>query len=126
MGDLTSVKDLKARVEDEIKGRFASLIPEDIWCQMVDKTVEDFNRNELEPLIKELYKSLMVEALKTEFAKPEWQSTFNNRAQEVAPELVKKILLENTQEMFMAMFQGMGNVTAEAMRNKMWNIGINI
>jgi hypothetical protein len=107
-------------VRDRIKATFVSLIPDAQWEQLVQKEVENFFRKDLEALCKEILreacKEKVKETLKT-YDTGIWDSNTNSYR---ASEILKKIMIENSSEIFASMLEGLAVDVVQRMRNRGW------
>lgn len=102
----TEVKSLKDIVSEKIRQQFASLIPDDTWNKMVGDEIDTFMNgkpargyesavdSEFKKMIQAEIKRLGAEAIKTELAKPEWQTKYID-GKSMASEAVTKLIVDN-------------------------------
>lgn len=110
MSEMISFED---SVKQRLKSIVAEMIPEERWDGLVRATVQDFERNDLPKLVKEQLAEQYRKAIADEFAKLEWQATWNG-ADQCASEALKKLLVEAAPLVLASMIGGaMQSVTQQ-------------
>lgn len=110
---MNSIVSFEDSVKQKLKGIVADLIPEERWDGIVRATVQDFERTDLPKLVKAELTEQYKKTIAAEFAKQEWQSTWDNGSQQV-PEALKKLLIEAAPMVLASMIGGaMQSVTQE-------------
>lgn len=90
---MNAVVTFEDSVKERLKSIVADLIPEERWDGIVRATVQDFEKNDLPKLLKNELTEQYKKAIAAEFAKPEWQATWNNGGQG-ASEALQRLLVE--------------------------------
>lgn len=110
---MNAVVSFEDSVKQRLKGIVAEMIPEERWDGIVRATVEDFERNDLPKLVKAELMEQYKKAIASEFAKQEWQATWNNGNQG-ASEALQKLLVEAAPMVLASMIGGaMQSVTQQ-------------
>jgi hypothetical protein len=109
---MTLEQSVKARINETI----GSLIPDETLTEMVKAQTNHFVRNELPDLVKRLIREQAEQAVKAEFAKPEYQTQWTHTGGYVAGEAIQKLVKENMGEIFTNMISGMVSLAVGAMR----------
>lgn len=92
-------------VKARLKGIVAELIPEERWDGLVKKAVEEFEKKDLPLLVKDELVARYKKAIQEEFAKPEWQATWDGAGPSASPKL-KAMLVEVAPLILAAMIGG--------------------
>jgi hypothetical protein len=109
---MTLEQSVKAKINETI----GSLIPDETLTAMVQAQTTLFVRNELPDLVKRLIRGKAEQAVKAEFAKPEYQTQWTHTGGYVAGEAIQKLVKENMGEIFNSMISGMVSLAVGAMR----------
>jgi hypothetical protein len=109
---MTLEQSVKAKINETI----GSLIPDETLTAMVQAQTTLFVRNELPDLVKRLIREQAEQAVKAEFAKPEYQTQWTHTGGYVAGEAIQKLVKENMGEIFNSMISGMVSLAVGAMR----------
>lgn len=115
-------------VKDRIKSEFVSLIPDDQWKEMIKKEVDAFfqerdsypNRQRVSDFTILVNTVLQEEAkarLHSYLSSPEFNTTYDQYGQPIASEAVKKLMVENSGTILMAMFGGIISAHMDGLRN---------
>lgn len=102
---MTQLASFEDSVKERLKGIVADLIPEERWDEIVHATVRSFETHDLPKLIKAELEAQYKKAIQAEFAKPEWQSKWNNGTQE-ASVAVQKLIMEAAPTILASMIGG--------------------
>ncbi len=102
---MNAVISFEDSVKQRLKSIVAELIPEEKWDGIVQVTVHEFEKTDLPKLIKEELTAQYKIAIAAEFAKPEWQSRWNNAGMEASP-AVQKMLIDAAPTILAAMIGG--------------------
>lgn len=101
------------RVEAKIKEEFVALMPDEMFRDMVEQTIEKFSKprtvsdgynhtktvpSEFERIVLSVYEERLREVVKTMLGGSEWSGHWDGR-QQAAGEAVKKVIIENADEM---------------------------
>ena len=113
--------------EDAVKTRLkdivADLIPEERWQALVEKSIKDFETNTLPKIINDELVAMYKEAIKVEFAKPEWQSKWEHGTY-CAGEKIKTMLVEAAPLMLAGLLGGASQQVFYSMQTQIQNSGI--
>lgn len=110
----TALMTMEDRVKERLKEIVAELIPEDRWDQIVQTTVEQFEKYDLPKLVKKNLEDWFNARMREELAKPEWQAKWTNTGGQVASDAVKKLLEEAAPNLLAAMI---GSVSQHVVQN---------
>jgi hypothetical protein len=103
--NMNAVVSFEDSVKQRLKAIVADLIPEEKWDGIVQATVREFERTDLPKLVREELTAQYKAAIAAEFAKPEWQSRWNNVGLEASPNL-QKMLIDAAPMMLASMIGG--------------------
>lgn len=119
-------------IKDRIRGEFASLIPEDVWKQMVEKEVQYFfyqkqgegyssrrSSTQFERLCNRILEEECSKRFKEYLYQPEFQSTWDNSGNIIASEAVKKMIVENSGQVLANFFGNMMQNALDSSRQYM-------
>ncbi len=115
MGEVVTFED---SVKERLKSIVADLIPEERWNEIVRFTVQDFERNDLPRLIKAELAEQYKKVIAAEFAKPEWQATWNNGVLGTSKAL-EKLLVEAAPMVLAAMIGGAMQSVTQQLQNSL-------
>lgn len=90
---MSAVMTFEDSVKERLKSIVADLIPEERWDGIVKVTVQEFEKNDLPKLIKAELADQYKKAIAAEFAKPEWQATWEN-GQQAVPAALRKMIVD--------------------------------
>jgi hypothetical protein len=107
--ELAPMEALNERIKSKIKADFMSMLPDELFDNLVTDTSVEFFQKEMPELIKVQLRALLQEKLDEEFQKPEWRTiwTSNNYNQSIRPgEAVQRIIRESAPLLMEALIQG--------------------
>lgn len=103
------------RVKERITSTIADLVPEADLDTLIRAQLLHFQREELPKLIKAEIENQLRTAIKAEFAKPEYASTWSHFGGYGAGEAVKKLIEENAGAILNNMIGGMVQMAVQNM-----------
>ena len=108
-------------VKIRLKGIVAELIPEDRFDAIVQHSVKEFETKTLPDLVKQELSEQYKAAIRSEFAKPEWQSQWNGVVYGASPAL-SKLLVDAAPVMLANMFSIASQQMLYDFQTKMQNL----
>ncbi len=118
MDELTKKIDFKEVLETKIKKEFMNLIPVETLNEYINKVVTDFEKNELEPLIKSTLRKHAEESIKTMLQSNSYGMWNNEKNMyEMTPEL-EKIMINAAPKMFGEIMREIVRMTLSQMGNQ--------
>lgn len=112
---MSAIVTFEDSVKERLKSIVADLIPEERWDGLVRTTVQDFEKSDLPKLIKTELTEKYKKAIAAEFAKPEWQATWNNGAP-AASAALNKLLVEAAPMVLASMIGGSMQVVLQQLQ----------
>lgn len=109
------------KFEDGVKARVreivSELIPEQMYNEIVQRTVEQFRTVELPSLVRAELTAIYKEKIREFISTPEFQAQWEN-GQQVAGEGVKKLLIESAPLVFASVMGGLAQSVIDQLRYK--------
>jgi len=117
---LTAVQE---KIKDRIKDEFVSLIPDEMWSQMVQAVIDDFTRGKadryssstteapMKRMIREAIEEMCREKIKAELA--QHVTTWDGYGRRTVAEATEKMIRERAPEMLAATQAGMTQMLVE-------------
>ncbi len=112
-----ALSDIKQRVTDTIKARFAELIPDDEWAALIDQQVKLFLEQDLPDIVKDELRQEFKHMAKAKLAKLEWQEQWTNDGT-IASEAVTRLVQENADTIFASFVSNMVQACVNQMRQQ--------
>lgn len=91
---------LKNLVTEKIRASFVELIPQEHWDSIVAKEVQNFIDRDLPQAVKKELMAMVTDYLKDELKSATWPSRFGVNGKSTASEILKKIVVDNADEIF--------------------------
>lgn len=115
--DVAPLTAVQEKIKDRIKDEFVSLIPDEMWSQMVQAVVDDFTRGKtdrhssstteapMKRMIREAIEEMCREKIKAELA--QHVATWDGYGRRTVAEATEKMIREHASQMLAATQAGM-------------------
>lgn len=105
------------RVKAKINESITNLLPEEDVSALVDAQLQHFLREDLPEMVKEAIRADMAKRITEQLNSLAYQQKYVDGNFQ-ASDLVKKIMVENANEVFVSMFSNMAQMLVSNMRNQ--------
>lgn len=106
------------RVRERITETIADLIPPEELAKQVEAQVAHFKQQYLPKLIEQSIREQFAEAIRAEFAKPEYQPTWTSAGSMGASQAVKKLITDNGGDLLAGMIGSMVQQTIYSLQQQ--------
>ena len=114
---------IKTLLESRIDDSLISIIPEDMWNEMVDKRMDHFLDVTAPEILDGILKEKFVQDIRLMLVSGEWTDTWNSRTGEAGNAMIHKMLVESAPQVFAAMLEPMMTTMLQNFRNSLSTSG---
>jgi len=108
-------------VKARLKGIVAELIPEDRWDELVKRSVQEFEQQELPKLVKSELTEMFKAQIQAQLASPDYQAKYGIDGRLLASDMVSKLIQEQAPLILAQVIGGSVQATIWQLQNSVSN-----